>query len=148
MPQIAQIFTDSIFPLKKGASGIFQISIIFIVITLMYSCEKKPFNYRNKYIGNWEFTTNITEVNLHGEGSIVENTVAYLGLISYDSKEQLKINFLDNMEVYVEVDKNGIISAYKDLGNGVFTSKKIMEYSLKRGGLGAWINYKISGIKK
>lgn len=55
----------------------------FLVILCFTQCEKDAFDYRNPYIGDWEFDVVQTEFNMAGIGYYSSDTSEYNSEIKY-----------------------------------------------------------------
>jgi hypothetical protein len=87
---------------------------IFLII-LLSACEKKLFDRRNKYIGDYTFTYSYSY--LQG-GTVIDTSIFYSGTIVYGSKGEIKVSWYDETMLTLEVDKNGILKkCNKNVGN-------------------------------
>ena len=79
-----------------------KVIIIIISIILLSSCEKQPFDYRNKFVGDYEFMTVIQEQDVNCcEGNApcctIESTVVYQGEITYGyESDEIIIDYIDD----------------------------------------------------
>ena len=126
----------------------FYIIFFFLGIFSVISCNKKPFDYRNKYIGEWNFSIEYSSFNMGNSPSIYD-LVEYLGEITYGEEDNnVIIKYSKNNSVTLTIDKNGI---FYDLPtrycNGTIVSDNIDLY-LRWGGLGGGTSHKITGYKK
>ncbi|MHC1707452.1 MAG: hypothetical protein AB9842_08015 [Bacteroidales bacterium] len=126
---------------------LFSLFVVFSVI--LFSCEKHPFDYRNKYLGRWDFKTNWSKVNVDSIGQSVYGNAYYFGEIDYgDSDNELIIRFMLDKEVTIEIDKTGRITNFgTTYGSGYFRGKDELSLYLRFGGLGGWEEYNITGTK-
>lgn len=124
----------------------------FLTVTLfMTSCEKKPFNFRNKYIGTWSFTVKRTAYQLN-QGITLDDTVYYEGNIEYGSeKNELVIHYLENEKVTMLMDiKDSLYKQNADphvIDMGKFTDKKHLELTTGYHGLGGSSRNDVKGVK-
>jgi hypothetical protein len=81
--------------------------LLFLVLITSFSCEKVPFDYRNKYIGDYNFTTYYTEWSW-ATGMYTYDTTEYNGKTVYGTtKELLKIDYQNNKEIELFITRNG-----------------------------------------
>jgi hypothetical protein len=130
-----------------------SIHIVLIVLLafsfIFTSCKKIPFDYRNKYWGDWNF--HYTSCEWDNNGNIKNGTGDYKGSITYDKKEKEKIliNFIDSITVTFGVDKAGNLSGCGV--EGTFDSKKKLFFTYRgnacNGILGWGVNYAVTGEK-
>jgi hypothetical protein len=111
-------------------------------------------NYRNKWIGDWDFEVKRSWFNSPDSGG---DTLYYLGKISLvdDLVEclynLLNIEYLENRSIILKVDENGELFDfptdlhYKD---GHFEGNDKIALYLEWGGLGGGTSYFIDGIKR
>jgi len=95
-------------------------------LALTVSCEKRWFDFRNKYTGDYHFTYNYSKWNINF-GVYETGTIEYDGTITYSKKDDerniLHIQFTETETMEVEVEKNGLISSPCDKVIGKFTDK-------------------------
>jgi len=124
-----------------------------LILTLLcaftlLSCEKKLFDKRNKYCGEWNFEIN-RSCTVGGSPS-KDTTYQYKGEVFYQKSEDDKIiiDFSSDDQVTFKIDQSGNISNDINYGiNGKFQSKKKLSISYYSGGLGGGCNYSITGTK-
>lgn len=122
--------------------------LIFVILLVLGGCKKKPFDYRNKYIGDWKFNVHIIEQNMDSVGSNVNDTFVYVGNIEYGtSSDEILINYTSDDDVMLEIDKNGVVTTNLGFGHCTFISDENVEIKLNWGGLGAYVIHEISGLK-
>ena len=84
--------------------------ILLVLLVMPFGCEKVPFDYRNIYIGDYDFTIYISK-RFFNPDSIEYDTMQYHGQVSYGSdytdKTSIKIKYLINAEFETQVKKNG-----------------------------------------
>ncbi|MBN8696001.1 MAG: hypothetical protein J0L87_05685 [Bacteroidetes bacterium] len=127
--------------------------IIAIFAILLSSCEKIPFDKRNKYLGNYRFTYSYYTWNStpYQSPTITEE---YWGKVYYNKKEAknlIHIEFAPNMDFTFTIDKDGNISVCGS--NGKFSDRNTVafEYSSSTcpgNGLGGGMVYNVKGEKK
>ena len=124
-------------------------SILFGLI-IIAGCEKKPFDYRNKYIGDWEFNVERTEFNIDSVGHYKHDSLTYLGEITYGgSGDEIIINYTYNNSIALTIDKEGVLSDFPThYCSGKFDGDDKIHIFLRWGGLGGGISHRIDGEKK
>jgi hypothetical protein len=117
---------------------------ILLVSLGLTACKKNPFDYRSKYLGDYEFTTTISSWNMISGVQPTETTV-YNGSVSMSSLEgKIRINYMDGISTDVEVDREGNLS-YPGSGK---ISKKTLSLEMTNGSGGGSSTTSISGKKK
>ena len=111
------------------------------------SCTKRPFDYRNKFIGNYKFT-----VHEQGYGPppySIDTIYYYDGKISYGSnKNTVYISFLGGGTTELTIYEDGTLEGVGQYCNGEFESTKKVKYSCWDGGLGSPTVNDVTGEKK
>jgi hypothetical protein len=114
-----------------------QIPFVFAIIStlILVSCEKQAFDYRNKYLGNWEFEVSYSHEVFNATQGFHDTTEinTYLGEIKLGS-ENNKISF--ESQKYTKdftIDKSGDVIPTPGLGplyseSGGFEGKDIFKY--------------------
>jgi hypothetical protein len=114
-----------------------SVLIIILYATLLSGCEKIPFDFRNKYLGDWMFeVSNRHELYNPTRGFYDTTTVkVYHGEIQRGSSHE-EIVFTSNLGYSEEflIDKNGQIIPVNDHGlnyseGGGFQGRDIFTYS-------------------
>lgn len=82
--------------------------LILAFISTLSGCEKKLFDYRNKYLGDYSITYHYSYSQMSGPPS--ETTIQYNGVIEYGDKGNIKIEWHDGDRVEFSVSKKGAIS--------------------------------------
>lgn len=81
---------------------------IFILTASLPACKRKLFDYRNKYLGDYQITYHY---NYWEMGGITKDTtITYSGEVNYGSKGEVKIDWYDGSEYAFNVSKKGAIS--------------------------------------
>ena len=120
------------------------------LIFFIASCEKKIFDKRTKYIGDYEFTINITCTPNIGD---CDTSYTYDGNIDYSSdKDKVIIQFESNfsIEPLIDDDNNLIqnIDHYQSDSLGRFLNNNEVEFVVRTGGLGGGYFRNVYGKKK
>lgn len=124
-------------------------------LLIFAGCEKRPLDFRNKYIGDYSFTIYSSWFNLAtGTG---DTTFTSDGNISYGSAENtLQITLYNSCVVEYYVYEDGSISFYQYKGGnscpqsgiGEFESAKNIRFYWSRNCHGGGGEYDITGVKK
>lgn len=127
-----------------------RLILIFGFLIIMSGCEKKLFDKRTKYIGDYDFQINITcTPNL----SDCDTNYTYSGFIDYSSeKDKVIIQFESNWSIEPLIDDdNSIIQCidhYQNDSLGRFINNNEVEFVIRSGGLGGGYYRNIYGKKK
>ena len=129
------------------------ISFAFLLLFVLPACKKQVFDYRNKYIGNWNFHYYSTSFNASGTGiQSYSDSGDYQGSISYtpfqkSSKNYLIIQFSPSQQINAELDKQG---NFKACTEGAFSDERSIsfKYSGCGGLLGSGTTYYVTGTKQ
>ncbi len=130
------------------------LAFLFISLVLInFSCKKNVFDFRNKYVGDYEFvyTYSSWQMNL---GVYASGTNNYSGRVYYDknTKDKIKIEY-NNSTLDLGIDKDGNLSLACGTSAGKFESKSKLTINSSSnacpgGGLGGGTNYSLIGTKK
>jgi hypothetical protein len=126
------------------------ISCAFFIFLLVYSCKKKPFDYRNKYTGNWNFKVYITELNTDSIGYYYFDSISYNGSIKYgEADDQIQINYTPQNSVTLTLSDKGELSNFPaNYAGGEFFKTDNLSLYLKWGGLGGGTTHQIRANRK
>lgn len=81
-------------------------SIIYTVLVVaLYACEKSPFDYRNKYVGNYNFTNVYSKVDSAGATVNVAN--AYFGRAKTEGDNKMVVEFESGKSESLRIDQDG-----------------------------------------
>lgn len=84
------------------------ITSLLILTASLPGCKRKLFDYRNKYLGDYQITYHY---NYWEMGGITKDTtITYSGEVRYGSKGEIKIDWYDGSEYAFKVSKKGAIS--------------------------------------
>ena len=81
---------------------------LIVLISALIGCEKKLFDYRNKYLGDYQITYHYSYWQMGGVTG--DTTITYNGQINYGDKGKIKIDWYDGSEYEFEVSKDGGIT--------------------------------------
>ena len=138
----------------NAKSRIFKFLKYFSILCILtLGCKKRPFDYRNKYCGNYDFhyiEIPWTSIN----GNLSPNEGSYTGKVYYEKKANgdiILINYKGNITLTFAIDRQGKIVGCG--GTGQFEKHKSVAFehktsSCSSGGLGAGYNYTVTGTKK
>lgn len=127
----------------------YKLPFIFLVgmIISLYSCEKQPFDYRNKVIGNYLFVTKRQEYN-QGTSFLILDTIYTVGTIEYgQNADELLVKYAPNEEFVWKVKKEDL---FKDINSCFFSQDNNdmrMQYFRHVGGMGVAKNHTIDGLR-
>ncbi len=126
----------------KSRISIFSCTLCFYL--LIVGCEKNPFDYRTKFVGDYRFTVNIDHYGSYPCGPDTNYTDD--GQVWYgENKEDLEIILANGLSFAFQVYEDGTIVG---CGHGEFETEDKVNYVLSSGGLGGGIIYNIEGLKK
>lgn len=124
------------------------------VMLLLPNCKKESkkaevsTDYRDKYVGTWDFTVYTRQFNMLD--SIVElDTIYYLGNISLENTDQIKIQYTQDDSVVLNIDDTGNLSGFPtQYCSGEFLNDSQINLSMRWGGLGGGTNHTVNGIRQ
>ena len=98
-----------------------QIFFLFLIAATFVACEKSPFDYRNKYVGNYNFTNVYT--NVDSVGTITNTTTTYLGRAKTEGDKNMVVVFEANKSQSLRIDEDGNVYNSCDTYIGRFESE-------------------------
>jgi len=124
------------------------------VIAVLFTACKKDKDYRDKWIGDWDFVVEYYFWSTMEGYLLCSDTIFYLGKINHENgQEQLYIQYTPTHSILVDVDESGKISKddhpyWRDYTRGQFegNDKVYIENGTKT--LGSHTEYIINGVKK
>ena len=120
---------------------------IFTSISFFYSCEKQPFDYRNKVIGKYLFVTKRQEY-VQGTSFLILDSIYTVGTIEYGpNSDELLVKYAPNEQFVWKVKE---VDFYKDINGCYFSNDNDefrMHYFRHQGGMGAAKNHWINGLR-
>lgn len=127
----------------------FQLFSIIILLLISVSCEKIPFDDRNDYLGDWTFTTKITEFNTDSIGYYFYDTITYHGTIKYgNEKNELSIDYHNGAPLIITLSENGKLENLPThFCSGSFSNTSTLNMYLRWGGLGAGVTHQVYGTR-
>lgn len=126
-----------------------KLLLILFGLLVIASCKKKPFDHRNKFLGDWEFKVERTEFNTDSTGYYYHDSLTYKGQIKYGSGEDdLLIEYLIDNSITLKIDNENILSEFPThYCSGEFKENDILYLFLRWGGLGGGITHIVNGKK-
>jgi hypothetical protein len=92
-----------------------------IMAALVLSCDKRPFDYRNKFCGTYDFVyIKVPWTVNNGPSPAIEGT--YQGKVYYDKKsekDQILINYNDDETLTFTIDRTGKCQAAEGAANSM-----------------------------
>lgn len=123
---------------------------ILLLNILLWGCKKSIFEFRNKFIGEFDFLVHKTAWTL--SGLMLDTTYTFGGRINTGSEsDEIIIYFSENTSIESKIFEDGTISAnqipHQSL-NGEFETSKEVKFNLSNTGLGGGSNFIVNGRKK
>ena len=135
-----------------------KFAIIFILVILFsIRCEKLPFDFRNKYLGNWEFNLSDRHEVYNGTQGFHDTTTlkTYHGEIKYGSKHSAILFQASGYSKEFSIKKDGKIFPENDYGpdyseSGGFEGRSIFRYHYYHhwGATRQYVAIDIEGVKE
>lgn len=125
-----------------------KIIFIFFCFSIL-SCKKTPFDYRNKFTGNYNFT--IQEHSVYGIFPVTVHDTTYTneGKIEIGSDENDVLISPQNISLQATIYEDGTLSGYyNNNGKGEFSSTKEMKYTFGNYSPGGSTTFTITGTKE
>lgn len=119
------------------------ILILTVITQFLFSCSKEK-DYRDKYIGNWNFE--VRRIEFSGDSILFNDTINYMGNITYGSSDNdIAIQYTEEDVVTLTVDEEGNLDNFpSDLSYGSLEVDSIF-IRLYWGGQGAGITHLVAG---
>ncbi len=125
---------------------LFNLLLGSLFLTVL-SCEKQPFDYRNKVIGKYLFVTKRQEYN-QGTSFLILDTIYTVGTIEYgQNADEFLVKYAPNEEFVWKVKKEDL---FKNDGVWYFWQDQDeirMHYYRHLGGMGVAKNHTIDGLR-
>jgi hypothetical protein len=104
----------------KGSfmSELKTIASIILLTLLCTSCEKELFDYRNKYLGNWQFEISLSREWYTSQRGFFDTTMttSSSGQVKYGSKENRVLIQTASYSVEIAINRNGRVVPENDMG--------------------------------
>lgn len=130
-----------------------RLLLITLSIVILNSCEKQPFDSRNKYVGDYEFTSSVRDnlqccLNQEQCCSDIVKTV-FNGKIDYGSKHDLIIiDYAVNVNFVAQLNFDGTFKQGDYGFIGAFDDNGDVSFSYRSSGLGSgYYSYTVDGKK-
>lgn len=126
------------------------IGLILSALVIFFSCEKESKDYRDKYTGNWDFTVELTKVNIDSIGQYEQDSVLYSGkIIKGNTENEINIQYAESENIILVVGEFGEMSGFPtQYCSGNFEGESKIHLYLRWGGLGGNITHIVDGVKK
>jgi hypothetical protein len=126
-----------------------HVTCLLVVLLVAIGCKKKPFDYRNKFIGRWSFRVERTEFNTDSVGYYYHDTINYTGEINYgENDDEIRINYSSSKEISLKMSKENVLTNFPThYCSGEFDGKDKIHLYLRWGGLGGGVSHIINGEK-
>lgn len=127
-----------------------SLAIIFAVLVLFSYCEKETKYFKDKYVGSWNYTREITKHNFDSIGQHEEDSTSFFGKISLgNANNELNIQYSKDSSIILNINELGLLSGFPNhYCNGEFEGENKIHLFLRWGGLGGFTSYDINGTKK
>jgi hypothetical protein len=133
----------------------FKLILLIILSINLTCCEKNPVDFRDSYIGDWQFNVIRTRWNMSWEYTYgytsITDTIIYNGSIDYGGVDTiLRVNYLPESIIGISVNKEGE-RYYFDTpifhGSSMFYGKDSVFIWMSIKALGEGVEYNMSGKK-
>lgn len=131
--------------------NISKITVIILIVLSAFGCKKRPFDFRNKYVGDYDITYSYSSWQLNS-GVYNSDTLSTGGKVYYDKKDQIIISYNTNSTLILGITKDGNLSLSCGTEIGKFDNKNEFRInygtnSCPGGGMGGGTNYCIIGTR-
>ncbi len=134
--------------MKKTLLLLYVLTFVFCNI----GCKKTPFDFRNKYCGDYNFVYSYYSWQLN-LGVYATDTINYSGKVYYSIENKIEVDYNPNLSLELGITQDGnlslpcgtIIGKFEDDNN---LTLNYNSNSCGHGGLGGGSNYSIIGKKK
>jgi hypothetical protein len=131
--------------------------IILLVIPIFISCEKILFDFRNKYLGNWEFDVSSSHETYNVTQGFHDTTTTFIyhGKIKYGSSHRSILFQANGYSQEFSIDHDGTLIAVNVYGpnyseSGGFQGRSIFKYHYYHhwGATSKYMATNIDGVKE
>ena len=121
---------------------------IILAGLIFFSCCKKE-DFRDNYIGNWDFVVDASKLNIDSVGQYERDTIYYTGRIEKGcADDELNIQYTKDNSIILKIDESGTLSGFpSQYSSGKFEGESNIHLYLRWGGLGGNITHIIDGSK-
>ncbi len=127
------------------------IRLLLFAMIFLIGCEKISTDYRNKYTGNWFFSTEkIKFSGIDNNTSFSEHdTVFYTGKIGCTAKNGINIRYTESDSITLSINESGEIFGFPtQYCSGEFKGITEINLYLRWGGLGGNLTHIVKGSRK
>lgn len=106
-----KVVSWSTMEVKMIRKSIYKLGSVFVfglILLSLSGCDKKLFDYRNRYIGEYQFTYHYSYWQMGGGTG--DTTISYVGKVKYGEKECIKFDWHNGDEYEYDVSRKGEIS--------------------------------------
>lgn len=123
------------------------LTLLFITSLIFASCKKHPFDYRNKYLGDFKF--DVTESGKFKEGdSTYATSYVWHGTVNYgDGDNKVIITFGRDLSIQPSIAKDGTLNQLPRL-SGSFRDRKSVHFEIHIDDIKGEHFYDVSGSKE
>ncbi len=123
-----------------------RLLLSLFLLSGLVSCKKEPFDFRNKYLGYYDFTVEVSSHDIP-TGAPYSYTEPYVGEVTYGSRgNTVNIRYLIDNTIEPTMDKSGVLT-FTEGFEGEFESKKKVRFTYNDGG-NPEKRYVVTGIKQ
>ena len=120
------------------------IILTFSIAFTITACKKRPFDYRNKFLGEFSYEVHCTYWTLGEQAE--DTTIFFNGNVEISEDEnRILIYFLENVARESKIYEDG--SMHHAGVSGEFNSKDNLEFKYSSGGLGGGTIYNVIGTR-
>jgi len=130
-------------------------SLIFLFLLnsmlILFSCgDKEPIDYRDKYLGQWDFEVEVYSFTAGNPPETTSETRYHTGMINYGTVEnEILLEYLHNTSITLMIMKNGQLANFPThYCHGSFQGSDSLHLYLRWGGLNTFFSHTINGTKK
>jgi len=124
-----------------------KLLVISLLLLAAYACKKHPFDYRNKFLGDYLMQVRLSSFNMAIPGSNWDSVYMYVGELRYgDSNDEVLIVYGNLLSVQLKVTKTGDFSNLPThYGGGSIINNDSISLYMRWGGLGGGISHAVNG---
>jgi hypothetical protein len=131
-----------------------KVQVIFTIATLIFlSCKKQPFDFRNKYFGNWVFSVQLSSWDPSRGGDYTDSLQCTGSFLYGENFDEIALQS-DCYSKTFRIDKYGkVVSVYDQhtfKEGGEFEGRSVFRYGYyhHQGAGPTWNSIKIFGSRK
>ena len=121
--------------------------LILSIFIFSFACCKS--DIRSKYIGDWQFSVEMTKLNIDSIGHFWQDTVLYDGkIINGNCDNEIVIQYTEEYFISLNTDEHGTLYGFPTVYcNGKFENDSEIFLYLRCGGIGGNTTHIINGYK-